>query len=170
VKASISEVSISYLPIAKLKPNPHNSRTHSKHQIRQIADSIKAFGFTNPVLIDRNNTVIAGHGRLAAAKLLGISQVPTILIRICEVLKISMSARKDILVVPCFDRIAICETRHYLKNTVGGSGPAFCFRNGKNGGDRTLPNFHYRKMENVLSVPGLPRFPPEAEYLKQLAR
>jgi DNA modification methylase len=78
VKASISELSISYLPIAKLKPNPHNSRTHSKHQINQIADSIKAFGFTNPVLIDRNNTVIAGHGRLAAAKLLFISQVPTI--------------------------------------------------------------------------------------------
>jgi DNA modification methylase len=78
VNVSISELSISYLPIAKLKPNPHNSRTHSKHQIRQIADSIEAFGFTNPVLIDKNSTVIAGHGRLAAAKLLGISQVPTI--------------------------------------------------------------------------------------------
>jgi DNA modification methylase len=78
VRTSASELSITYLPIAKLKPNPHNSRTHSKHQIRQIGDSIEEFGFTNPALIDQNNMVIAGHGRLAAAKLLGMSRVPTI--------------------------------------------------------------------------------------------
>ncbi|HXC43341.1 MAG TPA: ParB/Srx family N-terminal domain-containing protein [Candidatus Dormibacteraeota bacterium] len=51
---------------------------HSKHQIRQIADSLKAFGFTSPVLIDDKSTIIAGHGRVEAAKLLGIALVPTI--------------------------------------------------------------------------------------------
>lgn len=66
------------LPISQLKTNPNNARTHSKHQIRQIAACIKEFGFTNPVLIDKNNMVVAGHGRVAAAQLLGRSQVPTL--------------------------------------------------------------------------------------------
>ena len=61
-----------------LNPNPRNPRTHSKRQLRQIADSIQEFGFTNPILVDKDNVVIAGHGRLEAAKLLGMSQVPTI--------------------------------------------------------------------------------------------
>src|SRR5271169_1775755 len=73
-----SELSIAYQPLCELKNNPRNARTHSKHQVRQIADSIKTFGFTNPVLLDHSNTIIAGHGRVAAAKLLGISGVPTI--------------------------------------------------------------------------------------------
>ena len=64
--------------IGLLKPYPRNARTHSKHQIQQIADSIKAFGFTNPILVNRENTIVAGHGRLQAAKLLGFDQVPTI--------------------------------------------------------------------------------------------
>ncbi|MAG34359.1 MAG: DNA methylase N-4 [Deltaproteobacteria bacterium] len=55
-----------------------NPRTHSKQQIRQIADSIEEFGFTNPVLIDASGTVIAGHGRVHAANVLGLEQVPTI--------------------------------------------------------------------------------------------
>ena len=55
-----------------------NPRTHSKKQIRQIADSIEQFGFTNPVLIDRNGGIIAGHGRVEAATLLGLESVPTI--------------------------------------------------------------------------------------------
>ncbi len=54
------------------------TRTHSKKQLRQIADSIKTFGWTNPILIDAEGGVIAGHGRLEAAKLLGIEHVPTI--------------------------------------------------------------------------------------------
>jgi DNA modification methylase len=66
------------LPINQLKVNPDNARTHSKHQVRQIAASIKEFGFTNPVLIDKNNMVVAGHGRVAAAQLLGRSHVPTL--------------------------------------------------------------------------------------------
>ena len=61
------------LPIAVLRPYARNARTHSKKQVRQIADSIERFGFTNPVLIDEENTILAGHGRVAAAKLLGMA-------------------------------------------------------------------------------------------------
>ena len=56
----------------RLKSWARNARTHSKKQLRQIADSIRAFGFTNPVLIDEEGTILAGHGRVAAAKLMGI--------------------------------------------------------------------------------------------------
>jgi DNA modification methylase len=61
-----------------LRPYARNARTHSKKQIRQIAESIRKFGFTNPVLVDAANGIIAGHGRVEAAKLLGITQVPTV--------------------------------------------------------------------------------------------
>jgi len=61
-----------------LRPHSRNARRHSKKQIRQIADSISRFGFNNPILISDNNEVIAGHGRLEAAKLLGLSEVPTV--------------------------------------------------------------------------------------------
>jgi DNA modification methylase len=77
-KDSVSELAVTYKAIGTLASYSHNARTHSNHQIRQIADSIKAFGFTNPVLIDRNNTIIAGHGRVEAARSLGMDQVPTI--------------------------------------------------------------------------------------------
>jgi len=63
-----------------LKPYPRNARTHSRKQIGQIADSIKTFGWTNPVLIDAEDSIIAGHGRVEAAKLLGLDRVPTLLI------------------------------------------------------------------------------------------
>ena len=59
---------IEYVSPDALKPNPRNARTHSKKQIRQIADSIVAYGFTVPVLIDENSMLLAGHGRLEAAK------------------------------------------------------------------------------------------------------
>jgi len=78
MKSQTAELSIRYQPIRNLKHNPRNSRTHSPRQIRQIADSIRAFGFNNPVLVDKDNTIIAGHGRVAAAKLLGMTDVPTI--------------------------------------------------------------------------------------------
>lgn len=64
--------------IETLRPAPRNARTHSKKQLRQLADSIKAFGFTNPVLVDGRGEVIAGHGRLAAARMLGLPEVPTV--------------------------------------------------------------------------------------------
>src|SRR5258707_68725 len=61
-----------------LRPHQHNARTHSKRQLEQIARSIERFGFLNPVLIDASGTIIAGHGRVEAAKQLGLSRVPTL--------------------------------------------------------------------------------------------
>ena len=69
---------IEYLPVGALNPDPRNPRRHSKAQIRQIARSIKHFGFNVPILVDRANMVIAGHGRLEAARQLGFAEVPTI--------------------------------------------------------------------------------------------
>lgn len=69
---------VQYHPLSALRPLPNNPRTHSKRQIQQIARSIKEFGFTNPVLIDANNVVIAGNGRIEAAKQSGILSVPTL--------------------------------------------------------------------------------------------
>ena len=60
---------IEWIAVDALKPNARNARTHSKKQIRQIADSIAAFGFLVPILIDEGGVIIAGHGRYAAAKL-----------------------------------------------------------------------------------------------------
>lgn len=68
--------SILVIPTNELRKNPRNARTHSKKQIHQIKKSIKRFGFNNPVLIDRNNQIVAGHGRVEAAKLLGLETVP----------------------------------------------------------------------------------------------
>ena len=65
-------------PISSLRPYAGNARTHSKRQIRQLADSIARFGFTNPVLVADDDTILAGHGRVAAAKLLGMTHVPTV--------------------------------------------------------------------------------------------
>lgn len=75
---STTKLKIEYLALSALKPWAKNARTHSNKQIRQIAASISEFGFTNPILIDSQNTVLAGHGRLAAAKLLGLSTVPCV--------------------------------------------------------------------------------------------
>jgi hypothetical protein len=72
------DLSIETLSLSSLKLWPRNARTHSKKQIKQIADSIKQFGFTNPVLVDRDNTILAGHGRVAAAKLLELTEVPCV--------------------------------------------------------------------------------------------
>ena len=65
-------------PLDSLVPYARNPRTHSEEQIAQIAASIKEFGFTNPILLDGENGIIAGHGRLIAAKQLGLKQVPCI--------------------------------------------------------------------------------------------
>jgi DNA modification methylase len=71
-------LAVVYQDVGRLVAYARNARTHSKHQIRQIAASIKEFGFTNPVLIDADNVIIAGHGRVEAAKRLRMTQVPTI--------------------------------------------------------------------------------------------
>ncbi|MEM9377021.1 MAG: ParB/Srx family N-terminal domain-containing protein, partial [Pseudomonadota bacterium] len=64
--------------IKSLTPNARNARTHSPKQIRQIANSIEAFVFVNPVLVDEAGIILAGHGRVAAAKRLGIDEVPIV--------------------------------------------------------------------------------------------
>ena len=69
---------IEYVATDDLIPYINNSRTHSESQIKQIAASIREFGFTNPILIDEGGSVIAGHGRLVAAELLDLDEVPTI--------------------------------------------------------------------------------------------
>lgn len=69
---------IEYLPVGKLLRYAKNSRTHSDEQVEQLVNSIREFGFTNPVLIDEKNELIAGHGRIAAAEILEMDKVPAI--------------------------------------------------------------------------------------------
>jgi DNA modification methylase len=72
------KLKLNYRPAASLKPAPGNARRHSARQIAQIADSIRTFGFAAPILVDHHGEVIAGHGRLAAAKLIGMTSVPVV--------------------------------------------------------------------------------------------
>src|SRR6267142_1627005 len=65
-------------PTNSLRPYSGNARTHSPKQIKQISRSIERFGFNNPVLVDDDNQIIAGHGRVEAAKLLNLKTVPTV--------------------------------------------------------------------------------------------
>jgi ParB-like chromosome segregation protein Spo0J len=76
--ATTSIPQIEDIPITRLRPYPRNARSHSKKQVRQIANSIEQFGFTNPVLISDDDVIIAGHGRVEAAKLLGMQTVPAL--------------------------------------------------------------------------------------------
>jgi DNA modification methylase len=71
-------MAIEPMSVASLRPYARNARTHSKKQIKQIARSIERFGFTNPVLVGDENEIVAGHGRVEAAKLLGMDTVPTL--------------------------------------------------------------------------------------------
>jgi DNA modification methylase len=73
-----AQLAVVYRPVAALKPDPRNARTHPKRQIEQLVRSIQEFGFTNPVLIGDDGRLIAGHGRLRAAKEIGLTEVPTI--------------------------------------------------------------------------------------------
>lgn len=81
------------MKVSDLIPYANNSRTHSDEQVNQVASSIKEFGFTNPVLIDEDNGIIAGHGRIMAANKLGIDEVP------CVVLKGLTEAQKKAYVI-----------------------------------------------------------------------
>lgn len=71
-------LTIDYRKTGELIPYINNSRTHSEQQVQQVAASIKEFGFTNPILIDEDSGIIAGHGRLQAAQMMGMDEVPTI--------------------------------------------------------------------------------------------
>jgi DNA modification methylase len=72
------DLQLEYRTPDSLKPYARNARTHSRKQIRQIADSIKLFGFANPILVDNDDVILAGHGRLEAAKLLGMDRIPCV--------------------------------------------------------------------------------------------
>lgn len=74
----MEQLNIKYKPIKELKPYKKNAKKHNKEQVEQIANSIKEFGFTQPVIIDKNNEVVAGHGRILGAKKAGLKQVPTV--------------------------------------------------------------------------------------------
>src|SRR6202163_2736402 len=71
-------LAVIYRPLSELIPDPRNARTHPKGQINQIRASIAAFGFTNPILADPEGHVIAGHGRLQAARAMGMAELPVI--------------------------------------------------------------------------------------------
>ena len=71
-------MNVQNIPIIKVNPYARNARTHSQEQIAQIAASIKEFGFNNPKLIDSENVIIAGHGRLEAARMLVMDKVPSV--------------------------------------------------------------------------------------------
>src|SRR5246127_1161458 len=75
-----SRLAVTYRAVCDLIPDPRNARTHSKRQIDQIRASIEAFGFTNPVLIDPEGHIIAGHGRLQAARAIGLLELPVIVL------------------------------------------------------------------------------------------
>src|SRR5258708_23631719 len=83
VEMSVTEpnhrrLSVVYQDVDALKPRTTNPRSHSQKQIAQIANAIRRFGFTNPVLVDDANGIIAGHGRVEGAKAVGLDQVPTV--------------------------------------------------------------------------------------------
>jgi ParB-like chromosome segregation protein Spo0J len=80
VQCEITAASVQRKSISQIKLNSRNPRTHSGKQIRQIANSIVAFGFTNPLLVSEDGELIAGHGRYKAAQLLGLAKVPVIVI------------------------------------------------------------------------------------------
>jgi ParB-like chromosome segregation protein Spo0J len=71
-------INIINLPLTKLHCYENNAREHTTKQIRQLANCIQQFGFINPIIIDSNNVIIAGHGRLQAASLLGLEKAPCI--------------------------------------------------------------------------------------------
>ena len=76
----MDKIQIVYRNIKDLKPYKKNAKKHPKEQVKQIAESIKEFGFTQPVIIDANDCVVAGHGRILGAKKAGLKQVPTVML------------------------------------------------------------------------------------------
>ena len=82
--------------VRALKPDAGNARTHSKKQIKEIANSIARFGYINPVIVDYRSRIVAGHARAEAAKLLGLRQVPVIRLQhLSEVEICALSARRQ---------------------------------------------------------------------------
>ena len=98
--AALSDLQIAYLPPEDLHPTPHNARTHSKKQLKQIARSIERFGFVNPVLIADDFEIIAGHARVETAKMLGLKEKnPEGNNSICRTVTPKSGQRRDRLIV-----------------------------------------------------------------------
>lgn len=76
----MQKLNIVYRQIKDLKPYKKNAKKHTKEQVEKIANSIKEFGFTQPVIIDKNMSVVAGHGRILGAKKAGLKNVPTVML------------------------------------------------------------------------------------------
>src|SRR4051794_39800768 len=91
---------VEYWPLEKLVPFARNARTHSPAQVAEIAGSIRAFGFANPLLVGKDGDLIAGHGRLAAARQLALAQVPVIVLA-----NLSESQRRQLVLAD--NRIAL---------------------------------------------------------------
>lgn len=72
------ELKVERVSIGSLRPNPRNARTHPRKQLKKLAESICKFGFNNPVLVDADRMILAGHGRIEAARLVGLTEVPVI--------------------------------------------------------------------------------------------
>ena len=79
-KPPVTAQRIEHWPVARLVPYERNARTHSPEQVAQIAASIQEFGFTNPILVNGKDGILAGHGRLLAAKDLGLAEVPVVVL------------------------------------------------------------------------------------------
>src|SRR5712664_2209160 len=79
-EAAADRLQVEYWPLDRLIPYARNARTHSPAQVAEIAGSIRAFGFSNPILVGEGGDVIAGHGRLAAARQLNLAEVPVIVL------------------------------------------------------------------------------------------
>ena len=77
-KKNMEKIQIVYKKIGDLKPYKKNAKKHPKEQVERIANSIKEFGFTQPVIIDKDNCVVAGHGRILGAKKAGLKTIPTV--------------------------------------------------------------------------------------------
>jgi hypothetical protein len=98
------DIQIERWPIGRLIPRVNNPRTHSREQIANIAASIEAFGWTNPVLVDGDDGILAGHARVLAARKLGMKEVPVIVLRHLS------SAQRRALVI-CRQPIGHCRRR-----------------------------------------------------------
>ncbi|ABA06183.1 ParB-like nuclease [Nitrobacter winogradskyi Nb-255] len=129
--ASSSRLAVVYRPVNDLTPDPRNARTHPKRQIDQLRASIKEFGFTNPILIDPEGHIIAGHGRLQAARAIGIAEVPTIALaglsepqkralRIADN-KIALNAGWDLEILQCPPSGLLRQFRSFREGRISGS-------------------------------------------------
>src|SRR5215475_2251870 len=77
-------IQVEYWPLDRLIPYARNARTHSEAQIAEIAASIRSFGFSNPIQVSEAGDIVAGHGRLAAARMLGFTKVPVVVLSLSE--------------------------------------------------------------------------------------